>query len=459
VVTRGFEYSIHEQRISVASDVGASVRAGLVRMLDTSGWIGGDFHLHAAPSFDSAVPLEDRVISLAAEGVQFAVATDHNHVTDYTDAVRTAALESRLAVSSGIEVTTKNWGHFIAFPYGIDQAPPPFEGVDPGFIFSTIRENAPRSVIQVNHPRMEHIAYFARLQVSESTVAAGDGPRPLESREQAGNDESEADARPGLGQLGRQLMAPPPGFSFDFDTIEVINGFELGKPEVMLRNIADWFALLNIGFRYTAVGNSDSHTLVHQWAGYPRTYVKVETSDLAKLRPDEVASALLYGRAQISNGIFLDVTANKTAGPGDELVLGSNRLGLRVLARAAPWVSVDSAEVWVNGVKRSETRKTAAPHAVNRIQWVTTLDLNVDSWVVVAARGDVELGAQLPGAKGNPFCLTNPIFVDVDGDGVFRAPLAEEDAPRLASEPGHRHGAGAVSAAGGAAQAAGGAAP
>src|SRR5690606_12450429 len=74
-VTRGFEYSIHEQRITVDATLGASVRARLLRQLDTSGWVGGDFHLHAAPSFDSAVPLEDRVISLVAEGVQFAVAT------------------------------------------------------------------------------------------------------------------------------------------------------------------------------------------------------------------------------------------------------------------------------------------------------------------------------------------------------------------------------------------------
>ena len=38
----------------------------------------------------------------------------------------------------------------------------------------------------------------------------------------------------------------------------------------------EWFELINAGRRYTAVGNSDSHRLVYQWAGYPRTYVRVE---------------------------------------------------------------------------------------------------------------------------------------------------------------------------------------
>jgi hypothetical protein len=234
------------------------------------------------------------------------------------------------------------------------------------------------------------------------------------------------------------LLGPPAGFSFEFDTIEVINGFELSRPEVMERNVLDWFALLNLGRRYTAVGNSDSHALVHQWAGYPRTYVRVNTLQLAQLTPEEIASSLLYGRAQISNGIFVDVTANGSAGPGDELSLESSRVSLRVLARAAPWVSLESAELWANGVKVAETTETAAPDAVNRIQWVIELEVYRDAWLVVIARGGTELGESLPGAKGMPFSIVNPIFVDADGDGAFRAALAdsltsERDAPKTAT--------------------------
>ncbi len=429
LITRGFEYSVFQRDVEIDTASGASVRALLKRQLDTTGWISGDFHLHANPSFDSSVTLEDRVTSLAAEGVEFAVATDHNHVTDYGDALRTTELAPKLAVTPGVEVTTQDWGHFIAFPYGVEHEPPPYEGVDPGSIFSAIREVAPRAVIQVNHPRMEHIAYFARLHVDDAVAAAGEIPRE-QSMPLFGAAGSNAEA-PGDDEiLGADLLTPPVGFSFDFDTLEVINGFELGSPEKMQENLRDWFALLNIGYRYTAVGNSDSHSLIHQWAGYPRTFIKVNKDEPTSLSAEEIVNALLYGRAQISNGIFLDVLANGVAGPGDELSLRSGSVELRVLARAPPWVDVTAAEVWVNGVRRAETHERAAPTTKNRIQWATSLNLGSDAWLVVIARGEEDLSVRFPGGKGKPFAIANPIFVDADGDGVYRAPLAADSPPR-----------------------------
>src|SRR5690606_6462216 len=272
----------------------ASVRAVLKHELDTPGWVAGDFHIHAAPSFDSTIPLTDRVISLSAEGVEFAVGTDHNHVTDYAPALDETGLIDRLGAAPGVEVTTERWGHFIAFPYAATNPAPPFEGVDPGVIFEALRSQAPNSVIQINHPRMSPIAYFASLKVDAAVSAAGE----IDARE----NEHDRGARAAGGQAGFDtragvaLLEPAPGVSFDFDTIEVVNGFELNDEPVMERNLADWFALLNLGYRYTAVGNSDSHSLVHQWVGFPRTYVRVETEHLSRLQGIEVAHALLYGR-------------------------------------------------------------------------------------------------------------------------------------------------------------------
>ncbi|HEY6728696.1 MAG TPA: CehA/McbA family metallohydrolase, partial [Polyangiaceae bacterium] len=426
IVTRGFEYSIFEKQIEVGATSGASVRAQLKHELDTPGWVAGDFHLHAAPSFDSTIPLTDRVISLSAEGVEFAVATDHNHVTDYAPALDETGLVDRLGATPGVEVTTERWGHFIAFPYAAGQPAPPFEGVDPGVIFDAIRAQSPNSIIQINHPRMAPIAYFASLKVDASLSAVGEV-------DAAEHEHSRAGARAAGGQTaldsraGAAWLEPAPGFSFDFDTIEVVNGFELADEPVMERNLADWFALLNLGYRYTAVGNSDSHSLVHQWVGFPRTYVRVQTEDLARLEGIEVAHALLYGRAQISNGIFLEVRTEGGAEPGDELTLAGGRLDLKILARAAPWVSISHAEIWVNGVQRANSSLARALRAPNRLQWVTGLSIASDAWLVVIARGDKDLGERYPGAKGKPFAITNPLFLDVDGDGVFRAPLAASD--------------------------------
>lgn len=426
-VTRGFEYSIFEKQIEVGSTSGASVRAVLKHELDTPGWVAGDFHVHAAPSFDSTIPLADRVASLSAEGIEFAVATDHNHVTDYAPALSATGLLDRLGSAPGVEVTTERWGHFIAFPYAATLPAPPFEGVDPGVIFDAIRTRSPSSVIQINHPRMTPIAYFASLKVDANLSAAGEVD--MAEHEHAGKGARAAGGQGGQSsRAAAALLDPAPGFSFDFDTIEVVNGFELADEPVMEQNIADWFALLNLGFRYTAVGNSDSHSLVHQWVGFPRTYVRVVTEDLSRLQGVEVAHSLLYGRAQISNGIFLDVRAESGAEPGDELTLTDGQLDLRILARAAPWVSISHAEVWVNGVQRANSSLARALRAPNRLQWVTGLSMASDAWLVVIARGDKELGERYPGAKGKPFAISNPLYIDVDGDGVFRAPLADADA-------------------------------
>ncbi len=68
-------------------------------MVDTRGWISADLHVHAVPSLDAPTPLVERVRSLAAAGVEVAVATDHNVVTDYAPAIRERGLEPWLDVA------------------------------------------------------------------------------------------------------------------------------------------------------------------------------------------------------------------------------------------------------------------------------------------------------------------------------------------------------------------------
>ena len=47
------------------------------------GALSGDFHVHGAASFDSAIPDQDRVASFLAAGVDVVIATDHDVVTNY----------------------------------------------------------------------------------------------------------------------------------------------------------------------------------------------------------------------------------------------------------------------------------------------------------------------------------------------------------------------------------------
>jgi hypothetical protein len=380
LVTHGMEYSIDRQQIEVGAQSGATLRATLTRIIDTPGLVACDFHLHASPSGDSKVSLPDRVTSLLAEGIELAVATDHNHVTDYGPILDTIGARSSVSTIRGVEITTRGWGHFNAFPLPEGATPPPYD-VAPMAIFEAVRSAAPGAVIQVNHPRMPgDIGYF-----SVGGFGADGGPRE--------------------------------GFSFDFDTLEIFNGFDLSNLGKIERNLDDWYSLISAGRLYTAVGNSDSHDLARQTAGYPRTYVRMNDDRLDALRPEAVAEAVKAGRAFVTNGPFVDL---KVAGgrPGDLVRAAGGRAPVEVVVRAAPWVDVTRVTLVVAG---RVTQEQAIPRseAIERYRMRSEVTLGADSWVVAIVRGDNEMEAVLPDAGAKPMAFTNPVYLDADGDGAF----------------------------------------
>src|SRR6185503_19936938 len=135
-------------------------------------------------------------------GIELAVATDHNHVTDYAAVLRAQGLQGRLGAATGVEITTPGWGHFNAYPYSSSLEVPPFQTASPLEIFSVLRARAPHAILQVNHPRMPGVGYFTR---------------------------GELDTKTGVAEA--------PEFSFAFDALEVSNGFDLEDPKVFERNL------------------------------------------------------------------------------------------------------------------------------------------------------------------------------------------------------------------------------
>jgi hypothetical protein len=402
LATHGPEYSVDEQAVRVSVSEGALVRAVLERAVATDGWLATDLHLHAAPSFDSVVSLEDRVVAAAAEGVEFAVATDHNVVTDYRRAIEDTRLSSRLGTAAGLEVTTADWGHLNVFPYPLDLPPPPTVGVTPAQDFQLIRQSAPDALIQVNHPMFDRVGYF-----------------------------NLGGLVPGKAEFSK------PGFSLKFDLLEVLNGFELHDERSIRRNLATWFSLLNGGLRYTATGNSDSHRLLGQFAGYARTYVRVQDDDPRRVAPAELFDSLRAGHATVSNGPFVSILVNGDAGPGDELSVEGDEVTLEISVRAPDWVDVQRAEVWANGVCiATQDANDTSRDALARIEWQLPLKLDRDSWFVVVAYGNELLDRVLPGRGALPFGFTNPVYVNVDGNGRFDASRPEpSDAKEEGPDP------------------------
>ena len=427
LVTRGLEYEVHEATVTITGGKTTTLKVALARSVDTTGAISADLHLHAAPSMDSDLSLTGRLIQLAAVGVEYAVATDHNAITDYGPAAKKARLGRWLATVVGCEITPRRaeWGHFNIFPLDPKSAVPPYTNQTPREMFRHWHGLPTLPVIQVNHPRMGGIGYYNQVLLDR--------------------------------RHGRAFTTD---FATGFDAVEVFNGDWMYKPKNVERNLRDWYMLLNTGHRFTATGNSDAHRLGYQEAGYPRTFVLVggTSDDPARLPQGAVETALRKHRAVVSSGPYITLTrpadpkgpkAVKPSKSQPDSVVGQQIKAipgqptvLELTVQAACWVPVDTVEIIANG-KTIETIKLprkvgrAIPGApgkasrCNAIRLRKTLKLTPkrDTWYVVVASSRTPLKVLRKKATA-VFGFTNYVWIDANGDGRF-SPLGVSKKPPL----------------------------
>jgi hypothetical protein len=379
-VSRGFEYTTDERTITIANGGTTLVGATLERVVDTRGWISADLHVHAVPSPDAPVLLEDRVRSLAASGVEVAAATDHNAVTDYAPTVRALGAQRWLASMVGDEVTTRGieLGHFNVFPLMAGDAPLPYEGTTPHDIFAAARAARPGDrdkVVQVNHPRMGSIGYFELLHLDPADFDAWRARSPL--------------------------------FDASFDALEVFNGDDYSALDRVQTCLRDWYALLNAGIHVTATGNSDSHKMTYQEPGVPRNFVRVRDDTPAAFDERGFVEAVRHGRVVVSSGPFVHLVAG--GGEVGDTIAAGESVAVQVHVEAPPWVDVATVEL----LRRGEVVQTWQPKtssAAVRLDETIHLALRPGDWVVAIARGAKPMAfLHRPGAL--PFGFTNPVYV------------------------------------------------
>jgi hypothetical protein len=390
-VSRGPEWDISVHRQVKIGPEGATLSARLRHVVDSRGWLSADFHVHAAPSPDSIVPLSHRVIEFVADGVDMIVATDHNVVTDYAPSIKTLGLETLITSARGDELTTNGWGHFGAFPLPQDlshagQGAIWVHGHTAKEIFANLRERAPEAVIDVHHPRLDPgIGYFL-----------------------LGDFDAHSD------HAGRA------GFSFDFDAVEVLNGYQDPARKSVDRMIDTWLGMLNHGHLATATGNSDTHHLTYNMGGYPRNYVRVPDDRPDRVVPKEVAAAVKDHRVFFTTGPFVRVRSG-TGDIGDLVPTPGGRASLDIEVDAAPWISVNRVILYVSG---KEVKRWPVPEGqeIVRFRVHHELTLTVDGYAVVRVDGD-QIMAPVVGDSRNfpvyPLALTNPIFFDVNANGRY----------------------------------------
>ena len=383
----GIEWELARAWVTPDPALLSRVELKLERALDTTGFACVDLHVHSAPSFDSDVPLDQRIVSALAEGLDAIAPTDHEAVADWDGELARLHLADALTLLLGMEVTPDIWpspqalGHFGVFPVPqtLDASQHQSGFHTPGSLLSRLDELYPDSLIQVNHPRWANIGYF--------NVSAFDPRDPS------------LDERLGLSHL---------------DAIELWNSNQLnlsGSAELELM-LEDFFTLLELGFPLVATGNSDTHDLSRQPLGYPRNCVRVANDRHPGLTPDDLAEGLRLGRVFVTSGPWLEVSL-AGRGPGELVELERDAL-LEISVDAASWVSVDRVRIVVNGRTVSTL---ATPSLPAHFQAPLELSGGV-SYIMVIAEGD----APLPSVAGElaapqpSFAFTNPLWVRISSE-------------------------------------------
>ncbi len=423
LATRGPEYAIHESAIELrAGETKALDLAPLARTSPTPGWLAADLHVHSGRSFDSSLPEARQVEAFAASGAEILVSTEHDRIFDPRATIAAAGLAGELASVTGSEMTSA-WaggdspytaGHLNVFPLAVEptaygRGAIPLEGRRLRDVLAALRERPSPPFVQMNHPRPDPAggdvdAYFNHLAV------AGE---PLDP------------AKP-LGEWPNAVLierSPAHGRrDLDVDALELFNAENLVR---FRQTRADWLSFLLQGERIVGTANSDSHRLGHV-VGLPRTYVRVAEDRVAAFDEEAFIAALRAGRAYGSTGPLVNVRLG-VAGLGE--IHPGTRGVLEIAVAAADWIPIAEWRAYVDGelvhrapIGRGES--AALPLVFAR-----------DAFVTVEVEGPAEglYRDVLPGFV--PFAFTNPIFVDVDGNGRWDAPGLPEILPPTITRP------------------------
>ncbi len=124
---RGFEYSVDQVSVKLHKGKTAHTKLKISREVPTQGYVACDTHVHTFTySRHGDCSIEERMVTLAGEGIEFPIATDHNKHIDYIPLAKQANVLQYFTPVIGNEVTTK-LGHFNVFPIKKDAAIPNFK--------------------------------------------------------------------------------------------------------------------------------------------------------------------------------------------------------------------------------------------------------------------------------------------------------------------------------------------
>ncbi len=358
-VSRGVEYSLFTEVVTVGSEAPVEVEATIARVVDSPGFVSSDFHVHGIASADARVPHRDRVRQYAGEGVDNIIMTDHHAHTDLTPTITELGFTAFVHATVGEEITTWDYGHFNAYPLLIDPTRATGGSTDwagaapagrdfvaygayslpPAEIIELATEgplSTPDTTIQINHID----GHFDPLQIDTALVP----PRALISPDDRRRFRLDPD--------GGELFA-------HFPALELWNGSSRGHQGSFLNErIGIWFNHLNQGLRTTAIGDTDTHEFLPLGAAGARTWTASPTDDPAAIDPADVARAVTAGRAVLGQGVYVQTrlradddsgaVADFTLDGSVDVTSANGQVVLEIDAQAPLWAPFDRIDIYAN---------------------------------------------------------------------------------------------------------------
>jgi len=421
-ISRGPEYEVAIRTLRVSAGAHVQLSVALRHEFTTPQWILADLHNHATGSGDSSIELAGRVLNLAGSGIEFAPATEHNRISTFTPTIRALGLENFIASCPGMELSGRpgpgNTNHQIGFPLEIREDRQgygaPRTDVDPLIQMTRLYELDHRSpkLMQQNHPDIPWL-YFDKDR--DGVVDGGFGTRPI------------TDVMEIRESMLTVLTETDPATTRHHNRVFY------------------WLQMLNQGDHILGTANTDAHSVGHQ-SGSIFNYVHLDHPDIATLDPWEIARAVKHGHVVMSNGPFMEVSISGAL-PGDTVTVAPDAVTVKIKVQQADWSRIDRVQLLVNGRQLATGSFTREKNpekfgkGVVQFEQTVTVPLKQDAHIIVVAAGEHETIANRVGGKyadNMPMAMSNPIFVDIDGNG-FQPNHDTLGVPLPAAKPGKDH--------------------
>ncbi len=395
---RGFEYSVATERFTVAAGETRRIALRLRREVPTPGLVACDTHIHTLTfSKHGDATVDERMLTIAGEGIELAVATEHNHHADFREPAARAGVGAHFTPVVGNEVSTKA-GHFNAFPVRAGGPVPDASLTDWPALLHNIRSVTGAKVVTLNHPRDVH-SNFTPFGADHFDAATG---------------------------------ALKSGASFECDAIEVVTSAAMQSDIMLLYR--DWFALLNHGHRVAAIGASDTHHVSEFILGQARTYAVGADTTPGAIEVDGICASYRAGRLLVSLGLLTRLTVDGRFTTGDFASGLGAELRVEVEVLGPSWVRADRVELFANGIRiREQSIAPTAEITKARVVWTVPRPAH-DVHLVAIATGpgvtapywDTPRPYQAASKTFTPRIIgsTNPVWIDGDGDGKFMSARA-----------------------------------